>query len=314
MSGLLRALEQASVAALAALVILTGGGCQNMIQLAGHTPLRPVQMSPDSSVLEVFFVRFPYGQPEANGDLWNELDAQQVAPEVQQRLAMNGFRVGVVGGQVPVALAKLLELRGKPVPHGQGQEVRSCDWEAEPRVQRSHWQLRAGARKELLCSDVYEELPALVCEPRGVWGETFTRAQGVLGVETSSERDGRVRLRLVPEVQHGECRMRYTGSQGMLRIEPGRSRRTFDAMTIEATLSPGQMLVLGGMTSRPGSLGHRFFTLQRDGKTEQKLLVIRLAQTQHEPLFDPDQALPLDVLVEAEEPKPAAQGAKKEED
>jgi hypothetical protein len=97
-------------------------------------------------------------------------------------------------------------------------------------------------------------------------------------------------------------------------MEPGRRKRTFDEMTIEARLSPGQMLVLGSLTSRPGSLGHRFFTLQRDGKTEQKLLIVRLAQTQHEELFDPDKALPLDVLAAADEAKPAAQAAGKEED
>ena len=60
-----------------------------------------------------------------------------------------------------------------------------------------------------------------------------------------------------------------------------------------ATLPPGAMLVLGSLSSRPGSLGHHFFT-ENDGRLEQKLLVVRLAQTQHDDLFDPAEPLKLE--------------------
>ena len=293
-------------AAAAALAMLTGGGCQPVLRLSGRSPLRPVRMSPDSSVLEIFFVRFPYGEREANVTLWEELDEQQVAVEARQRLAMNGFRVGVAAGQVPPALVSLLELQGKPVPDGQAHELKPADLETASRVERSRWQLRAGSRKELLCSDVYDELPLLICEPQGgVWGESFAQARGVLAVESAPERDGRVRLRLVPEVQHGDYRTRFTGTQGMLRMEHAQLKRSFDDMTIGVTLSPGHMLVLGALTTRRGSLGHRFFTVHREGKIEQKLLVIRLAQTQHEDLFAPEEPLPLDLLAEVDEAQPA---------
>jgi hypothetical protein len=69
-------------------------------------------------------------------------------------------------------------------------------------------------------------------------------------------------------------------------------------MAIDAALAPGQMLVLGSLVDRPGSLGHRFFTGQNDGKLEQKLLVIRLSQTQHDGLFDPPEVIPLDVVAQ----------------
>jgi len=289
-------------AAAAALAMLTGGGCQPVMRLSGRSPLRPVRMSPDSSVLEIFFVRFPYGEPEANVTLWEDLDEQQVDGEARQRLAMNGFRVGVAAGQVPAALVRLLEIRDKPVPDGHAHELKPSDLETESRVERSRWQLRAGSRKELLCSDVYDELPLLICEPRGgVWGKTLDQARGVLAVESAAERDGRVRLRLVPEVQHGDFRVQFTGSHGMLRMASARPKCSFDDMTVGVTLSPGHMLVIGALTSRPGSLGHRFFTVHREGKIEQKLLVIRLAQTQHEDLFAPEEPLPLDLLAEVGE-------------
>ena len=47
------------------------------------------------------------------------------------------------------------------------------------------------------------------------------------------------------------------------------------------------------MPNRPGSLGHHFFT-ERQDRPEQKLLIIRLSQTQHDGLFNPPEPLKLD--------------------
>ena len=40
-------------------------------------------MSPDSVVLEMFFVRFPFGDPAVNEKLWEAIDEQQFAPELR---------------------------------------------------------------------------------------------------------------------------------------------------------------------------------------------------------------------------------------
>jgi hypothetical protein len=53
-------------------------------------------------------------------------------------------------------------------------------------------------------------------------------------------------------------------------------------------------MVLSSLPSRPGSLGHYFFT-ENEEHLEQKVLVIRLTQTQHDGLFSPNaKELPLD--------------------
>ena len=58
------------------------------------------------------------------------------------------------------------------------------------------------------------------------------------------------------------------------------------------------MLVLTALPDRPGSVGNYFFTDDSSGQPEQKLLLIRLAQTQHDGLFSPEEILPLDDLPE----------------
>jgi hypothetical protein len=82
-------------------------------------------------------------------------------------------------------------------------------------------------------------------------------------------------------------------------MEAGRSRRVFDELAVSATVSPGCMLLLSSLPNRPGSVGHSFFTHVEEGKPEQKLLVIRLVQTQHDGLFDPSEPLPLDRVAPA---------------
>ena len=78
-----------------------------------------------------------------------------------------------------------------------------------------------------------------------------------------------------------------------MRLETSRPRRVFEELTMSAFLSPGAMVILSSLPNRPGSLGHYFFTEGEDNHVEQKLLVLRLSQTQHDDLVAPP-AIPLE--------------------
>ena len=273
------------------LAVLAMAGCNTPLR-QGKSPLAPAQMSPDSVVLDMFFVRFPFGDEAANEKLWEQIDEQSFAPELRQRLARNGFRVGLVTGQVPVELSQLMQLSDKPVPDDQAEDAIIEDLEAEPRVVRRHLQLRAGQRGEIIASGVYEQLPVLMCELGQLCGQTYNQAQGIFAVKSSPQSDGRVRLELTPELHHDQPRQRWVGGRGMLRLDTGRPREVYDKMTLTSDMAGGTMLVLGSLSNRPGSLGHHFFT-ENDGSLEQKLLIVRLTQTQHDGLFDLPEPLEL---------------------
>jgi hypothetical protein len=275
------------------LAVLAIAGCNTPIH-RGRSPLAPAQMSPDSVVLDIFFVRFPFGDPVANEKLWEEIDEQQFAPELRGRLAQRGFRVGLVSGQMPIELSKLMQLGDKSAPTGEMEETNITDLEAQPRVVRQHLQLRAGQRSEILASGIYDQLPVLMCESGQLCGQTYSQAQGVFAVKSFPQPDGRVRLELSPELQHDQPRQRWVGGQGMLRLEASRPKREFDDMTLSTDLAPGSMLVLSSQPNRPGSLGHYFFTENEGGRREQKLLIVRLSQTQHDGLFNPPEPLKLE--------------------
>jgi hypothetical protein len=273
------------------LVLLTAAvaasaGCRNVAERVGKSPLKPPQMSPDSVAIEVFFVRFPFNDPDANGRLWEEVDEMHLPGEVRQRLARNGFRVGLAGGQVPATLARLMELKDKPDANPPGLETRVTDLEHKPPTVRRRMELRPGVRSEIVAGDVQDELSVLYCSQSGLEGDTFHLAQPVMDIRAYPERDGRVRIRMVPEIHHGESRLRHVITPGMVRLESGKNKRAFDEMAIEAVLAPGHMLILSTLPDRSGSLGYRFFTLNPGGQLEQKLMIVRLAQTQHDALFD----------------------------
>jgi hypothetical protein len=266
------------------LAVLASAGCDTLPH-KGKSPLLPPQMSSNSVALDMFFVRVPFGDARVNGKLWEEIDEQHFAPELRERLARNGFRVGLVSGQMPVELSNLLELSDKPPPNGdlEGTNVENID--TEPTVVRRHQQLPAGQRSEIIASGVYNELPVLMCESGQLGGQTYRQARGIFSMKSYPQPDGRVRLELTPELYHDEPRQRFVGNQGVLRLEAGQPKRTFDDLAISTDVASGSMLVLSSLASRPGSLGHHFFT-ENNGRLEQKLLVIRLAQTQHNGLFD----------------------------
>ena len=267
-------------------------GCRPFIP-KGKSPLAATHMSPDAVVLECFFVRVPFGDPKSNHQLWQDVDEQHFPAELRRRLARNGFRVGLAGGQLPVALSELLELKDKPAPvSGGAHQSELTGMESEPRVVRRHLPIRTGRRKEIVTSGVYDALPVLLRDSGRLSGETYSQAQGLLAVKTFPQGDGRVRLEITPELHHDRARQRWVGDQGVLRLEAGRPRRAFDDLAFSATLLPGSMLILSSLPNLPGSLGHHFFT-ECDGQLEQKLLVVRLAQTQHDELFSAAEVLPL---------------------
>lgn len=271
------------------LIAVAVGACTPIEKPRGQDPLEPVTMSPDSCTLDVFFVRFPFGAEEPNGPMWDEIDEQCLPCELRQRLLRNGFRVGRTGGRMPPALARLLELDGKPAPTGQCQTVSLAQLGSMPTVTRRHLPVRAGRRAEIVASDVCDQWDVLELRGDAVCGMSYRDVQAVFAVAAQPESDGRVRLELVPELPHGDPKPHYVGQQYALRIETSRSRRVFDDLAISAALSPGEMLVLSSLPNPQPTVGRHFLTQEVDGKEEQELLVIRLSQTQHDDLFSPDE-------------------------
>lgn len=275
-------------------LLLTGGGCSAISEKPDDL-LSEVHLPPGSVVLDLFFIRVPFGEPQMNDRLWQQVDEQHFPAILRQRLGRNGFRVGVVGDPIPMRLLQLLELDDKPVPSGQANRIDVARIEVEPHVQRRHMSLRAGEHGDIVASSVYERLAVPTYESGQLSLRTYCQAQGHLIVEAAEQSDGRVQLKLTPELRHGQSRMMHrpaVGNEAAFQFMPGQPCRVFDDLSISATVSPGSMLIVSCLPDRAGSLGHHFFTCDND-RLEQKLLVVRLSQTQHDDSLVVGEILPL---------------------
>ena len=270
------------------LLVLCQVGCKPITpEVKGRSLLKPASLSPDSLVLDIFFVRFPFDDAAVNGELWDEIDEQHFSPACRNRLFRNGFRVGRVGNRIPVELARLMELGERPVSTDQPRRLELEDIEAGPSVRRRHLQIQPGRRSEIIASGFYDELPVITKDGSGqISGDVFRQAQAILALNTRAEGDARIGVSVTPEVHHGQPRTSWVGgNQGVLQLDSSREREVFESLAVEAMLEPGEMFVISSLPNRAGSLGHYFLTETRSGKLQQKLLIIRLSQTQHDDLF-----------------------------
>ncbi len=272
-------------------------GCGGWRQSAPreNSLFQPVETVSDGVQLEIISIRVPYGDEGINGDLWTDIDEQQLPPNVRRQLASNGLRAGIVSGQMPAALAQLLDSAEKPNSVSEA----AASLEEAPVVSRQQMQLHSGWHGQIYASNTYSEIPLLTCEEGRVCGHTYSQAQCVLNTRLMSQGDRQVKLQFTPELQYGEPRKQWVADDvasvsqalnrdGVFRPQSGKPKQVFQRLSFEATLAPEQMLVITTLPDRSGSLGHYFFTEQQADHLQQKLVIIRLADTHYSDLFSPE--------------------------
>jgi hypothetical protein len=250
----------------------------------GESLLKPVDLADDGVKLEIISVRCSPHDDELNGSMWNEIDEQQLALPVRRALAENGFRAGVVSGQLPPALAKVLaEAEKQPASVTEA----AARLEQTSPVSRQQMQLHSGWRGEIIASNIYPELPLFTSEQGDLSGRTYRQAQGILAAKAKALGDRRVSLHLVPELRYGQEQQSWISEDGRLLPQAGKPKHVFERLAFDTTLAADQMLVLTTLPERGGTLGHYFFTEPQSAadQVRQKLIVIRLAQARYDDLF-----------------------------
>ena len=274
----------ARLAMSAGIALLICAGCSPWMQgtRATRSPLTPAEVSTDTSTLDVIFARISPADEAAASGIWTDIDETQFSPGLRHELAQQGIRAGIVGGQWPPGLAKLLESAPKKATVTDVAD----QLESNQPVRKQTLQIHSGRRQEIMTSGVYEQWPILSRDEGTIHGRTLNQAQGFLILKAFAQGDGRVKLELKPEIQHGQIQQKVVGDDGMFRMESSKPKLAFDKMAMEVTLSAGQMLVFAELPNHPGSLGHYFFSEPNNGHAQQKLVVIRFTKTQCDNLFN----------------------------
>jgi hypothetical protein len=271
--------QKGSVAILAlscALVV----GCQPIIKPsegALEQLLRPVTTSPDSVTLEIFHARIPADQESAAEALWQQIDEQSFSADLRRQLVANGLRVGVVGSPPPETLSKLLALESEAADASSTRVINEKS--ALPRATRRVVQVNRHEQTSIQASEPRDVAHVLISDDGRLGGGDFQQVQGMYALEAEAAPGQRVKVRLTPELHHGEMRMRYSGrDQGIMLKMLSQEREVFQRLAMEAELVPGDLLVLGSLPDAKSSLGGVFHTASAAGREERKLIVLRLMQ------------------------------------
>ena len=239
--------------------------------------LKAVRSGPDRATLEIIQVRVPADDKKLAAELWQAADEQRFDLDVRNRLVSNGFRAGVIGGTIPDALSRSLNLQSE-MPEATNEEV-ITDESATPKVTRRVLQLKRREPATIQTSPVQPSVHVLLNTASGLQGKSYEEVQGVYTLRSEGVPGQKVEVQLTPELQFGELRNRYGPSdQGIFVMTPSRERKVFDQMKMSVALSPGEMLVVSGVPDASGSLGNAFHAEQRGDTVEQKLVLIRLVQ------------------------------------
>ncbi len=278
-----------------AIVVFTlAGGCRLLSDEAvvhGTSPLKPARSSPDSMQMEVIWARCPLNDEEMNDTVWAEIDETQVAPDVHRELARNGFRVGVIAGTPPDAIARVLNMSSADAPTAQDNPgLQSLDLVHESKIHGNRRNLRRGERMEIRASENMDSMPLLLSRGRELGGRTFRDAQAIYALTIDPQPDQSVKVEVTPEIHSGPSQMRWSGGEdGMdvvLRQMPTREREVFESMRFDIRLAPGQMLMLAMLPESDCRPGYYFHSADSAAGREQKIVLIRLAQVPQSDTFD----------------------------
>ena len=136
-----------------------------------------------------------------------------------------------------------------------------------------------------MASKTFPALAVLTRDDELFRGLALTNAQCLFGMRVFTQGDSRARLELTPEIEHGELNHEWVGEEGTLVQQLQKDKSTFDNLRMETILAPGETVVVGGTTEIKG-LGEHFFSESNGTGKQRRYLLIRLAQTQLDDLFD----------------------------
>ena len=265
-------------------LLLAAVGCASWSGTSSDpTPLPSPKMATDCIILEVTFVRLPI-ELETSDEFWQQVDEQHLATDIRRGMGDNGLRTGLVGTQLPECLRDWLD-RNPTMLDLVSSELTSEESQMFSRQQRL--QMRDGRSKRIpATAGKAEEAVVLLRDGDLVRAMRFERPRGFFVIGSTPLGDGRVQLELTPAVEFGQVRQRWVGGQGSFMLDTDRPQQLFESLRFATVLSPGQTLLVSATPEARGVGGH-FFAAEAGEQGQRSLMLVRLAQTQVDDLFDP---------------------------
>lgn len=241
-------------------------GCANDLPNQVPAGLRSFRwMQEDLLAVELAVIRLPLGDDFATRDLWREVDELVLPLEKRLTLEANGFRVGVISGNVPAELQRLLTNKD------------TC-------IRSRRLAVRPGHARFVALVQPRDVLNLQTIEG----GETAEHSfeQAVPGFQLRLENEEEItRIGCQPCVQHGQAQrlLQPTDDLSDWELQGKRPEQLFSTLAWELKLSPTEYAVVGCAADRPQSLGYACLVETHKDGAYQHLIVFRSVPRPSEP-------------------------------
>jgi hypothetical protein len=238
--------------------------------------------------LEVMYVERPVGDPLLGDELWRHVDQlASIDAETRNRIRKNGFRVGVVGANPPVALQKMLGLKSDFVSEPDAENAKQL-------VGRRFFPV-SGGEIDVQVSPPYRECALDVGEGDAPEPRRFENAVCKYRVRAVRVQDGWVGLEFVPQICHGDEHLRHAVGDAGWRFQNGQQTESYFLQRFDVKLGLGDMAVITSEDQAAGKLGQLFFrgpaALQPPRETLPDLFNV------DEPRLSPNSSFPIQRLL-----------------
>lgn len=260
-------------------VLLACCGCSTWtapVSMQGAPKLPRPQMSRDSVGLQIATVTLNHTHGVALETMLQELDEQVLDIDQRRHLSQQGIRAGSFDTQLPAPLQLLLLEAADRREHPTAESFQGVQ------DQQRFVQCKADKRYFVPIWSNPGRLELPHGEDETLQDHAFDDALCQMVIRCSPHEGEGATIRLTPEVEHGRLKQAFVPEGTSFHLEARRDRKSFEDLTIELMLRPGETIMVTCSNEEDG-LGQRFF---RNGdRTAQKVLLVRLAQMQLGDLF-----------------------------
>ena len=262
-------------------ILLPGWGCapwSSRSSQLDQEPLtkQPLQRAARTLEIETQFVqiRFDPAKPDQLQSIWQWVDETAISAEKRSLLARNGLRVGRVVQRDRLE-ARVEEFRSEAPPDVIDQFLASAAVASHQSEGTDRIPLRIGKRKELpVRSPIEGEQVVLFHDGEHLVGETLRDPQFLFAISAERGMTPRtLRLRLRPEVQHGEMEQSYVAGGAAMRIDVRRPSWSFTPLEFDLPSGEGDLFVVTETASRRG-IGRQMLGGKNVDQLEQQTLIL----------------------------------------
>ena len=264
------------------------------------------RMEPGSVALEIALAQLDADQTDELKSLMAKADQQALDLERRKQLDRNGFWAGLLPSKPLAELNRLLADQPIDLSRLQPWQVDFLKQQNRTTFSRLvlHERIQNGRGEEhpVPVSTTWPERSWIIHEGSGPVVGQGQNVRAYIVLRTYPTGDEGVRLIAQPEIRHGHSRAQYRVAEGSFAYGESQAQVKIESLKIDIRLRPGEILVLGA-NAIDDRLGNFFFG-PGDAPSEpppspdadppptsgQRLLLIRLVQTQRNDLFEAEQA------------------------